>query len=67
MQQYITNGAPWYINSWGTLIPTDIDIARCRWTKNTTGYYIKKFISPGENDYYYGTRQPQPYVHIRYG
>jgi hypothetical protein len=60
------NGAPWYINSWGTLTPTNIDIAGVDGQNLSTGYYIKKFISPGENDYYYGTRQPQPYVHIRY-
>lgn len=61
------NGAPWYINSWGSLTPTTIDITGADSNSdNTTGYYIKKFISPGENDYYYGTRQPQPYIQIRY-
>lgn len=60
------NGAPWFINSWGTLSPTNIDIAGIDGHNNSTGYYIKKFISPGENDYYFGKRQPQPYIHIRY-
>jgi hypothetical protein len=31
-----------------------------------TGYFMKKFISPLENDWYYGTPQPQPYIQIRY-
>lgn len=60
------NGAPWFINSWGTLTPTIIDIAGVDGQNNSTGYYIKKFISPGENDYYNGKRQPQPYIEIRY-
>ena len=60
------NGAPWYINSWGTLTPTNIDIAGADGENLSTGYYVKKFISPAENDYYYGTRQPQPYIQIRY-
>jgi starch-binding outer membrane protein, SusD/RagB family len=60
------NGAPWYINSWGTLTPTNIDIAGADGENLSTGYYVKKFISPTENDYYYGTRQPQPYIQIRY-
>lgn len=60
------NGAPWYINSWGTLTSTTVDIAGVDGQNKSTGYYIKKFISPSENDYYNGTRQPQPYMEIRY-
>lgn len=61
------NGASWYINSWGTLTPTTIDITSTDSNKgNTTGYYISKFISPSENNYYYGSRQPQPYIQIRF-
>ncbi len=61
------NGAPWYVNSWGYLSDTNIDITGADSKGgNTTGYYIKKFISPGENDYYYGSRQPEPYIQIRY-
>lgn len=61
------NGAAWCINSWGSLTPTTINITGTDSNGgNTTGYYIKKFISPGENDYYYGSRQPQPYIQIRY-
>jgi hypothetical protein len=63
-------GAPWYVNSFGTLTPDTIDITTgsgADFNKgSTTGYYIKKFISPAENDYYNGTAQPQPYIHIRY-
>jgi len=60
------NGAPWYMNSWGNLTPYNVDIAGVDGNNKSTGYYIKKFISPAENDYYYGKRQPQPYIHIRY-
>jgi starch-binding outer membrane protein, SusD/RagB family len=61
------NGSAWYANSWGTLTPVIIDINGTDKNKgNTTGYYIKKFISPADNDYYFGTRQPQPYIQIRY-
>ena len=61
------NGAPWYINSWGSLTDTQIDITGADSNSgNTTGYYIKKFISPSGNDYYFGTRQPEPYIQIRY-
>lgn len=60
------NGAPWYINSFGVLTPTKIDIAGVDGLNSSTGYYIKKFISPGETDYYGGKRQPQPYIEIRY-
>jgi hypothetical protein len=61
------HGSPWYANAWGVLTPTVIDINGVDNNKgNTTGYYIKKFISPAENDYYFGTRQPQPYIQIRY-
>jgi starch-binding outer membrane protein, SusD/RagB family len=63
-------GSPWYINSFGILTPTTIDITTgtgADYNKgSTTGYYIKKFISPAENDYYNGTAQPQPYIQIRY-
>ena len=34
--------------------------------KQGTGYFMKKFISPLENNWYYGTPQPQPYIQIRY-
>lgn len=64
------NGSSWYYNSWGTLSPTTIDITQgSDYNKgNTTGYYIKKFISTnsGDNTWYYGSRQPQPYIQIRY-
>lgn len=60
------NGSQWYANSWGTLSPVTIDIAGADGQNKSTGYYIKKFISPGENDYYGGSRQPQPYIQIRY-
>lgn len=64
------NGSSWYYNSWGSLSPTTIDITQGPDFKdgNTTGYYIKKFISTtsGENTWYYGSRQPEPYIQIRY-
>jgi hypothetical protein len=61
------HGASWYYNSWGSLSPVTIDITGTDSNGgNTTGYYIKKFISPGQNDYYFGNRQPQPYIQIRY-
>ncbi len=60
------NGAPWFVNSWGTLSHSNVDIAGVDGHNSSTGYYIRKFISPGENDYYFGKRQPQPYIHIRY-
>lgn len=61
------HGSPWYANAWEVLTPTVIDINGVDNNKgNTTGYYIKKFISPAKNDYYFGTRQPQPYIQIRY-
>jgi starch-binding outer membrane protein, SusD/RagB family len=64
------NGSSWYYNSWGYLSPVTIDITQGSDynTGNTTGYYIKKFISnkDGENTWYYGSRQPQPYIQIRY-
>lgn len=64
------NGSPWYYNSWGYLSPTTIDITQGPDYNNgnTTGYYIKKFISTTdqENTWYYGSRQPQPYIQIRY-
>jgi len=63
-------GSPWYKNSNGILTPDTIDITTgtgVDYNKgNTTGYYIKKFISPSDNDYYMGTPQPQPYIQIRY-
>lgn len=34
--------------------------------ENATGYYIRKFIDPAFPTYYYGPRQPQPYIQIRY-
>lgn len=64
------NGSAWFYNSWGYLSPTTIDITNGPDNNNgnTTGYYIKKFISvtDGENTWYYGSRQPQPYIQIRY-
>ncbi|WP_321332245.1 RagB/SusD family nutrient uptake outer membrane protein [uncultured Bacteroides sp.] len=61
------NGASWYTNSWGAVSPATIDITSTDNNNgNTTGYYIRKFISPSENDYYYGSRQPEPYIQIRY-
>jgi starch-binding outer membrane protein, SusD/RagB family len=62
------NGASWYTNSWGTVYDNTIDITGTDNNNgNTTGYYIRKFISPAENDYYYGSvRQPEPYIQIRY-
>ena len=61
------NGASWYANSWGSVSPVTIDITAADNNNGTCiGYYMKKFISPGENDYYYGNRQPQPYIQIRY-
>ncbi len=61
------NGASWYINTNGAYSETTIDINGADANGgNTTGYYLKKFISPLENDYYYGNRQPQPYIQIRY-
>jgi len=61
------NGASWYTNSWGSVSPSTINITSTDSNNgNTTGYYIRKFISPSENDYYYGSRQPEPYIQIRY-
>lgn len=65
------HGSDWYKkNSSGVWTPNKIDINGADKGNNTnsitTGYYIKKFISPLENDYYFGTRQPQPYMFIRY-
>jgi starch-binding outer membrane protein, SusD/RagB family len=63
------NGSGWYKkNTSGVWVPNKIDINGIDKGTNsvTTGYFIKKFISPLENDYYYGTRQPQPYMFIRY-
>jgi starch-binding outer membrane protein, SusD/RagB family len=67
------NGSSWYYNNNGTLTASTIDLseygADSYYTPyGVTGYYIKKFISTtdGENTYYYGARQPQPYIQIRY-
>jgi starch-binding outer membrane protein, SusD/RagB family len=67
------NGSSWYYNNNGTLTATTIDLseygADSYYTPyGVTGYYIKKFISitDGDNTYYYGARQPQPYIQIRY-
>jgi len=61
------HGANWFNNKNGVLTPLKIDINGIDGNNgNTTGYYIKKFISPNENDYYFGKKQPQPYVQIRY-
>lgn len=64
-------GSSWYYNNWGNLEPTTIDIDTLGADNNdkkTTGYYMKKFISnvSGENTWYYGSRQPEPYIQIRY-
>lgn len=64
------NGSPWYGNKyWGTWFEdTYIDInGEDNNNGASTGYYMKKFISPKENDGYFGSlRQPQPYIQIRY-
>jgi len=64
------HGSPWFMNTNGVLTPDTIDITTgtgVDYNKGTTtGYYLKKFISPAENDYYSGTPQPQPYIQIRY-
>jgi hypothetical protein len=64
------HGSAWYYNSWGYLSPITIDITQGADynSGNTTGYYMKKFISTtdNENTWYYGSRQPQPYIQIRY-
>lgn len=64
------NGSAWYGNKyWGTYFEdVNIDITGEDSNKGiSTGYYMKKFISPLENDGYFGSlRQPQPYMHIRY-
>jgi len=64
------HGSLWYSNINSVLKPDTIDITTdigVDYNKGTTtGYYIKKFISPTENDYYYGTPQPQPFIHLRY-
>lgn len=65
------NGSSWFKkNTSGSWVPNKIDINGADKSINsgtlTTGYYIKKFISPTENDYYFGTRQPEPYMFIRY-
>lgn len=65
------NGSGWYKkNASGTWSISTIDINGADKSTNsgttTIGYYVKKFISPTENDYYFGTRQPQPYMFIRY-
>lgn len=62
------NGSSWYANNWGIDYPvTTIDITGPDAKEGvTTGYYMKKFISPKQNNYYYGSRQPQPYMNIRY-
>ncbi len=61
------NGAPWYAHQEEDVIADTIDITGKDSDKgNTTGYYIKKFISPTENDSYKGNRQPEPYMQIRY-
>lgn len=61
------NGAAWYNNKNGVLTPLKIDIRGIDGNDgNSTGYYIRKFVSPTENDYYFGKRQPQPYIQIRY-
>lgn len=67
----LRNGSSWYKKgASGTWVANTIDINGVdKGTKpgqTPTGYYIKKFISPLENDYYYGTRQPEPYMYIRY-
>jgi len=64
------NGAPWYYNYWGiSLYNVNINIAPDGAdynNGNTTGYYMKKFIDPAGWDWWWGKRQPQPYIQIRY-
>lgn len=64
------HGSPWYKNLNGVITPDTIDITIGSGIDNnegnSTGYYMKKFISPEQNDKYQGTPQPQPYIQIRY-
>lgn len=61
------NGSMWFVHEEEILQPHYIDINGVDSKDgNTTGYYLKKFISPFENGNYQGIRQPQPYVQIRY-
>ncbi|MDR2057725.1 MAG: RagB/SusD family nutrient uptake outer membrane protein [Dysgonamonadaceae bacterium] len=48
-------------DSQGTVVKSGAD-----YQENATGYYIRKFIDPNFPTYYYGPRQPQPYIQIRY-
>jgi hypothetical protein len=67
MLPFCINGASWYINSWGTLTPTTIDITSTDSNKgNTRGITSANLFPPSENNYYYGSRQPQPYIQIRF-
>lgn len=61
------NGSQWFQRVNGNLQPHNIDInGEDSKDGNTTGYYMKKFISPLENGKYQGLRQPQPFIQIRY-
>jgi len=64
------HGSPWYKNLNDVVTPDTIDITIGTGLDyndgNTTGYYVKKFISPDENDHYQGKPQPQPYIQLRY-
>lgn len=60
------DSADWYANANGEHAPAKIDIAGNDGKNLGTGYYLRKFISPLENVAYFGTRQPQPYMQIRY-
>jgi hypothetical protein len=65
------HGSLWYKKSTtGTWTNNSIDINGAdkgtNTSSSTTGYFIKKFISPLQNDFYFGTRQPQPYMFLRY-
>ncbi|HLO57261.1 MAG TPA: RagB/SusD family nutrient uptake outer membrane protein [Bacteroidales bacterium] len=64
------HGSPWYHNANDVVTLDTIDITKGTGIDykqgNSTGYYLKKFISPSQNDHYQGTPQPQPYIQLRY-
>ncbi|MBB3186554.1 RagB/SusD family nutrient uptake outer membrane protein [Microbacter margulisiae] len=70
------NGAPWVAMDWNSWSFVSHSVQTGTWASGATGsdfksgeftgYYIRKFIDPSFFTYYYGPRQPQPYVQIRY-
>lgn len=61
------NGSVWFEHDDDNLVAHIIDINGVDLKDGvTTGYYIKKFLSPFDTDHYQGKRQPQPYVQLRY-